>query len=77
MFNRRKVDLIAEDIYLLGYSLANKRFDKRLSKAMKLVGVVNETVHDETIAQPELPELTETCIFLQLHYSYTIIYCCV
>jgi hypothetical protein len=58
MFNRRKHQAIAEDIYILGYSVTNAMKDKRLSKVLK----VNDEIPS---SQPDLTDNSENANLIQ------------
>ena len=67
MYNRKKIKLIAEDIYILGYSVVNKASDKRLSKVLKLPQQSSTDSQDVSFIAPLLDpvDITETCIVLR------------
>jgi len=71
MYNRRKVQFLAENIYILGYAVVNKLADNRLSKVLKEMSQteeINENARgDDTIRHLLDPadDITETCIVLR------------
>ena len=46
MYNRRKIDIISEDVYIIGYSIVNERKDKRLCKVLKSNGQTTNSSQD-------------------------------
>ena len=64
MYNRRKNDTIAEDIYIIGYSTVNQLKDRRLSKVMKPGGATNATNAND-VSLVESGDLIETCMSLR------------
>ena len=70
MYNRRKIDRISEDIYIIGHSIVNERKDKRLCKVLKSIGLVSNSSqggnHDQSINSIAEPvDLMETCLLLR------------
>ena len=65
MFNRRKADLIIEDIFILGFCLVNKSQDKRLAKVLKQPLTSDDHPHEVTLSADNPTDLIETCIVLR------------
>ena len=70
MYNRRKIDRISEDIYIIGHSIVNERKDKRLCKVLKSISLVlnssQDGNHDQSIISIAEPvDLMETCLLLR------------
>lgn len=69
IYNRKKISLIAEDIYTIGYSVGNTLPDRRLAKVLK-IGNMGEGMNINT--QPQLTadlvegaNLLKTCVMLK------------
>ena len=68
MYNRRKKETIAHDIYILGYSLVNKKEDQRIAKVTKTPRTPeNPRISgDESILNESNAELLDTCMQLKV-----------
>ena len=71
MYARRKSDLLAEDVYVFGFSAINALPDRRLSKCLKPTLDLNSTSlseHEDDISTNDahdIQSLTEMCILLR------------
>lgn len=54
LYNRRKVEMLVNDIYVIGFSVLNQMLDKRLSKVYKVLrGITPSQSHaDDTLTGP-------------------------
>ena len=67
MHNRRKSDLVSEDIYTIGYSVINQLKDRRLSKVLKQGGAINtrDNSNDVSMNVVDSNSLLETYVALK------------
>ena len=67
MHNRRKSDLVSEDIYTIGYSVVNQLKYRRLSTVLKQGGATNtiDNSNDVSMNVVDSNSLLETCVTLK------------
>ena len=69
LYKRKKMELMAQDVFIMGYSFVNKIQDKRLGKTFKTTAALNDSqphASNESLVEDNTDsDLQETCMLLR------------